>query len=60
MKWEDRLKELLAKDTINQEEYDEFIEIGNKLTSDSDIAKYKQYGEGIFLLLNPSIKIEDF
>ena len=30
MKWEIRLKELLKKDSINQEEYDEFIEIGNK------------------------------
>ena len=29
MKWIDRLKELLAKDSINQEEYDEFLAIGN-------------------------------
>ena len=25
MKWIDRLKELLAKESINQEEYDEFV-----------------------------------
>ena len=35
--WIDRLKELLAKDSINQEEYDEFIAIGNQLKSDSDL-----------------------
>ena len=33
MKWIDRLKELLAKDSINQEEYDEFIAIRNTLKS---------------------------
>ena len=60
MKWIDRLKELLAKDSINQEEYDEFLEIGNKLTSDSDIEKYQQFGEGIYLLLDPEVKVEDF
>jgi|TARA_R110000823_G_C15847337_1_gene491809 hypothetical protein len=60
MKWEDKIKELLAKDTINQEEYDEFIAIGNQLTSDSDIEQYKQFGEGIYLLLEPKVKIEDF
>ena len=60
MKWEIRLKELLKKDSINQEEYDEFKEIGNKLTSDKDIAQYQQYGEGMFLLLDPSIELEDF
>ena len=60
MKWIDRLKELLAKDSINQEEYDEFLAIGNQLTSDSDIEKYEQFGEGIYLLLEPEVKIEDF
>jgi|TARA_R100001530_G_C4288179_1_gene147308 hypothetical protein len=60
MKWEDRIKELLKKDTINQKEYDEFVSIGNKLTEESDIEKYKELGEGIFLLLDPSIKISDF
>ena len=33
MKWEDRIKELLAQDSINQEDYDEFIAIEKKLTS---------------------------
>jgi len=60
MKWLDRLKELLAKESINQEEYDEFIAIGNQLTSDSDVEKYQQIGEGIYLLLEPEVKIEDF
>jgi hypothetical protein len=60
MKWIDRLKELLAKDSINQEEYDEFLAIGNQLTSDNDIEKYQQFGEGIYLLLEPEVKVEDF
>ena len=60
MKWEIRLKELLAKESINQEEYDEFIVIGNKLTTKNDIDQYKQFGEGIYLLLEPEVKIEDF
>jgi hypothetical protein len=60
MKWLNRLKELLAKDSINQEEYDEFLAIGNELTSDSDIEKYQQLGEGIYLLLDPKVKVEDF
>jgi|TARA_R100001377_G_C3118814_1_gene85222 hypothetical protein len=60
MKWLDRLKELLAKESINQEEYDEFLEIGNQLTSDNDIEKYQQFGEGIYLLLEPEVKVEDF
>jgi len=60
MKWLIRLKELLAKDSINQEEYDEFLAIGNQLTSDNDIEKYQQFGEGIYLLLEPEVKVEDF
>jgi hypothetical protein len=60
MKWIDRLKELLAKDSINQEEYDEFLAIGNQLTSDNDIEKYQQFGEGIYLLLEPEVKVENF
>ena len=34
MKWLIRLKELLTKDSINQEEYDEFVAIGNNLTKE--------------------------
>ena len=60
MKWEDRIKELLAKESINQEEYNEFLAIGNQLTSDNDIEKYEQFGEGIYLLLEPEVKVEDF
>lgn len=60
MKWIDRIKELLEQDSINQEEYDEFIEIGNQLKSDSDLEKYQQFGEGIYLLLDPEVKVEDF
>jgi len=60
MKWIDRLKKLLTKDSINQEEFDEFLAIGNQLTSDSDIEKYQQFGEGIYLLLEPDVKTEDF
>jgi hypothetical protein len=60
MKWEDRIKELLAQNSINQQDYDEFIEIGNQLKSDSDIEIYQQFGEGIYLLLDPEVKVEDF
>ena len=59
MKWLIRLRELLAKDTINQEEYDEFIAIRNTLKSQSDIEKYEQFGEGIYLLLEPDVKTGD-
>ena len=59
MKWLIRLKELLAKKTINQQEYDEFIAIGNSLTKESDIEKYQQFGEGIYLLLDPDVKTGD-
>ena len=59
MMWIDRLKELLEKDTINQEDYDEFVAIGNTLTKESDIEKYQQFGEGIYLLLEPDVKTGD-
>lgn len=59
MKWEDKVKKLLQKKSINQKEYDEFIAIGDKLKSDSDLEKYQQFGEGIYLLLDLSIKTED-
>ena len=58
--WINRLKELLKKTSINQEDYNEFIEIGNKLTNENDIEKYKQLGEGIYLLVEPEVDIEDF
>ena len=59
MKWEDRLKELLAQKSINQEDYDEFVNIGNSLTKESDIEKYQEYGEGIYLLLDKDVKTKD-
>ena len=59
MKWLIRLKELLTKDSINQEEYDEFVAIGNTLTKESDLEKYREFGEGIYLLLEPNVKTGD-
>tara|TARA_R100001443_G_C3318697_1_gene169522 strand:- start:21 stop:206 length:186 start_codon:yes stop_codon:yes gene_type:complete len=59
MKWEDRLKELLAQKSINQEDYDEFVNIGNNLTKELDIEKYQEYGEGIYLLLDKDVKTGD-
>tara|TARA_B100000963_G_scaffold215475_1_gene187946 strand:+ start:2114 stop:2299 length:186 start_codon:yes stop_codon:yes gene_type:complete len=59
MKWEDRLKELLAQKSINQGDYDEFVNIGNILTKQSDIEKYQEYGEGIYLLLDKDVKTKD-
>ena len=57
--WINRLKELLEKSIINQEDYDEFVAIGNTLTKESDIEKYQQFGEGIYLLLDPDVKTGD-
>jgi len=57
--WINRLKELLGKSIINQEDYDEFVAIGNTLTKESDIEKYQQFGEGIYLLLDPDVKTGD-
>tara|TARA_R100001443_G_C3226027_1_gene147136 strand:- start:21 stop:206 length:186 start_codon:yes stop_codon:yes gene_type:complete len=59
MKWLIRLKELLAKKTINQQEYDEFVAIGNNLSKESDLEKYREFGEGIYLLLEPDVKTGD-
>ena len=57
--WVNRLKEQLGKSIINQEDYDEFVAIGNTLTKESDIEKYQQFGEGIYLLLDPDVKTGD-
>ena len=59
MKWEDRLIQLLGKESLNQKEYDEFVSIGDQLKSEKDIDTYKQYGEDIYLLLEPEVKVED-
>ena len=58
--WQDRVKQLLKKDVINQEDYDEFIEIGKKLTSNEDILQYKLFGDGIYQLLDPNVKTDEF
>lgn len=57
--WIDKVKKLLGKNSINQEDYDEFVAIGNTLTKQSDIEKYQQLGEGIYLLLEPDVKTGD-
>lgn len=59
MNWETRLKLFLQKKSINQQEYDEFVSIGKTLKDDADIEKYRQYGEGIYLLLGEDINTED-
>jgi hypothetical protein len=59
MNWETRLKLLLKKNNLNQQEYDEFVAIGNTLKTNEDLEKYKQYGEGIYLLLGDDINTED-
>ena len=59
MNWETRLKLILEKNSINQQEYDEFVSIGKTLKDDADIEKYMQYGEGIYLLLGEDINTED-
>ena len=60
MMWLDRVKELLKKDTINQQDYDEFVAIGKKLKSNEDILKYKLFGDGIYQLLDPDVKTDEF
>ena len=55
----EKFKELLDNGLINQEDYDEFVAIGNTLTKESDIEKYQQFGEGIYLLLDPDVKTGD-
>ena len=59
MNWETKLKLFLKKNSINQQEYDEFVSIGKTLKHDVDLEKYKQYGEGIYLLLGKDINTED-
>ena len=59
MTWEDRLIEFLRKESINQTEYDEFVEIRKSLKLEQDIEKYKQYGEGIYLLLDENVITTD-
>ena len=46
--WINRLKELLGKSIINQEDYDEFIRIGKTLKTDDELDIYQQIGDGIY------------
>ena len=59
MGWENKLTEFLRKESINQKDYDEFVEIRKLLKSEEDIEKYKQYGEGIYLLLEENVTMND-
>ena len=59
MGWENKLTEFLRKESINQKDYDEFVEIRKLLKSEEDIEKYKQYGEGIYLLLEENVIMND-
>ena len=59
MNWEEKLKKFLTQEYIEQKDYDEFIKIRKTLKSEEDIDKYMQYGEGIYLLLNKNVIIED-
>ena len=48
MKWRDKLIEILQKNTLTQEDYDEFIRIGKTLKSDDELDIYQQIGDGIY------------
>ena len=48
MKWQDKLIEILQKNTLTQEDYDEFIRIGKTLKSDDELDIYQQIGDGIY------------
>ena len=37
-----------------------FVEIGKKLKSNEDILKYKLFGDGIYQLLDPDVKTDEF
>ena len=59
MNWEEKLKQFLAKESIDQKDYDEFIKIRETLKSEEEIDKYMQYGEGIYLLLDENVITSD-
>jgi len=48
MKWQDKLIQILQKNTLTQEDYDEFITIGKTLKSDNELDIYQQIGDGIY------------
>ena len=59
MNWEEKLKQFLAKESIDQKDYDEFVKIRETLKSQEEIDKYMQYGEGIYLLLDENVLTSD-
>ena len=59
MNWEEKLKQFLAKESIDQKDYDEFVKIRETLKSEEEIDKYMQYGEGIYLLLDENVLTSD-
>tara|TARA_B100000965_G_scaffold348890_1_gene321761 strand:+ start:383 stop:565 length:183 start_codon:yes stop_codon:yes gene_type:complete len=59
MNWEEKLKQFLVKESIDQKDYDEFIKIRETLKSEEEIDKYMQYGEGIYLLLDENVLTGD-
>lgn len=59
MNWEEKLKQFLAKECIDQRDYDEFVKIRKTLKSEEEIDKYMQYGEGIYLLLDENVITSD-
>ena len=59
MNWEKKLKQFLAKEFIDQKDYDEFVKIRETLKSEEEIDKYMQYGEGIYLLLDENVITND-
>jgi len=48
MKWLDKLTQILQKNILTQEDYDEFIKIGKTLKSDNELDIYQQIGDGIY------------
>ena len=48
MKWQDKLIEILQKNKLTQEDYDEFVSIGKTLKTDNELDIYQQIGDGIY------------
>ena len=48
MKWRNKLIEILQKNKLTQEDYDEFVRIGKTLKTDNELDIYQQIGDGIY------------
>ena len=48
MKWRNKLIEILQKNKLTQEDYDEFVSIGKTLKTDNELDIYQQIGDGIY------------